>query len=236
MNSTISFTMLWKIFKEVWLKILIITLAVMLITGLFTEFVITKKYTSTVKFFVINTYEEQNFEQEAIYKTKDLLAVEYIEIIFSNQVLIPLSEQLEAEYDIKYTPKQLKSMISSKKIDELGIFDIIVINPDPETAYRIATLISEMSPDIVKEIKRYGMENQPESMIVLNAPEKAEVHSSPSLAKNVVVVGVLAAVVTYALFFFLTLFDNVIKSCDDLKPFTEKYPLLGTIPVWREDK
>ena len=235
MNSTISFTMLWKIFKEVWFKILIITLALMLAAGLFTEFVITKKYTSTVKFYVINTYEDQSFEQEAIYKTKELLATEYIEVILSDKILIPLSEQL-AEYDIEYTPRQLQLMISSKKTAELGIFDIIVTHPDPETAYRIATIISEISPDIVKQIKRYGMENQPESMLVLNAPKKAEAHSSPSLVRNVLLVGILSAVAAYALFFFLNLFDNVIKSGDDLKPFTEKYPLLGTIPVWREDK
>ena len=151
-------------------------------------------------------------------------------------MLQPLSERLKSDYGVEYTRKQLKGMISTKTTPEVGIFDLTVTNADKECAYNIAKLISEISPAIVKGIKKQGVLDPVECITVLNEPELATTHSSPSLFKNVTIVGMLAIFVSYLIFFLITIFDNIIKTGNDLKPFTEKYPLLGTIPVWKEDQ
>ncbi len=234
MNGSITFAMLWKIFKETWLKILIIALAAALLSGVFTEFMITKKYSSTIKFYVINdNNDDQSFEQEAIYKTKDLLAAEYIEIIYSDKVILPLAQELQARHGVEYSPLQLKRMISSKIVADIGVFDITVTSANSEYSLYIAQLVAEILPGVIKDIKNI-VSDQREFIMVLNHPALATTHSSPNLFKNVVLAGMLGAFISYLIFLLINVFDNVIKTGNDLKVFTEKYPLLGVIPEWHE--
>ena len=249
MNREISIAYMWQIFKNCWKKILIITLAAMLVMGLFTTFVIKKEYSSSIRFYVINANTGQDFEQTALVTVKEQLSKEYIQIILSDVMLKPLAEELKAEHGLDYTPNQLKRMISASTLTDIGIFDVKIKNNNKDHAYIIAKVISEKAPAIVKEVKKpwiSEMKNDSdntsaelqkefaECISVLNQPAKAATHDSPSLVTNLAIAAIIAAAATYAVCFMIALMDTVIKTEDDIKNITKKYPIIGVIPTWSE--
>ena len=249
MNREISFATIWQVFKSCWKTVFIITLAAMLVMGLFTSFVMKKEYSSSTRFFVINTNAEQTFEQTALVTVKEQLSKEYIQIILSDVMLTPLAEELKAEYGLDYSPKQLKSMISASAMTDIGIFDIKISNNNKDHAYIIAKAIAEKAPAVVKDVKKpwlAEMQNNSndssaelqkefaECISVLNQPVKATTHDSPNLVINVIIAAIIAAVATYGVYFVIALMDTLIKTEDDIKKITDKYPIIGVIPTWSE--
>ena len=254
MNREISVATMWQVFKNCWKVIIIITVVAMLIMGLVTNFMIKKVYSSSVRFYVINTNGQQDFEQTALVTVKEQLSKEYIQIIFSDVVLIPIAQELKTneaykDYGFDYTAAQIKSMLSASTLTDIGIFDIKVKNNNSDHAYIIAKAIAEKAPSIVKEVKKpwttdaenisgtTSTELQKEfaeCISVLNHPKKAISHDSPSLVKNVALAAIIAAVATYAVFFLIAMLDTGIKTEDDVKKITNKYPIIGVIPTWSE--
>ncbi len=232
MNNEISIATIWQMLKRTWKFILIVTLIAMLLTGLFTHFFIEKQYSSSVKFYVINTNEDQDFDQTALVSVKEQLAKEYIEIILSDVMIDPLIAELKAEHNISYTPSQIRGMISAPSVSEIGIFDIKVTSLNPEHSYIIAKLIADEAPSIVKAVKKPGAKNTLDCISVLNQPVKAARHSSPNLVKNVMLAGIFAVAVMCVIFLLIALFDRIIKTEDDVKRITTKYPIIGSIPSW----
>lgn len=288
MNTELSLKTLWLVFKKSWVRILVVTLAAMLLMGVFTQFVMTKKYTSTVTFYVVNTNANQDFEQTALVAVKDQLANEYIEIIKSEVVLEPIVKELKETHGItQYSARNIRAMLSSSIKADIGIFDLNITTANSEHAYIIASLFTDMAPDIVREIKKpwavddteedakaleeakaaleeakAALEENSESydalknaenaieranlivekarlasqcMSVLNQPKLPTAPSSPNLAKNVLIVGLAAAAVTYVILLVFKMFDTVIKNEDDIKEYTDKYPLIATIPTWMDN-
>ncbi|MBQ7383768.1 MAG: hypothetical protein IJV72_03140 [Clostridia bacterium] len=242
MNKEISISTLWQVLKNSWKVIVIVTLVVMLVAGLYTNYGIKKKYSSSVTFYVINTSSNSEYTTSALLQAIDRLSNDYIEIILSDLMIEPLIEDINGEYGWNYTPSQIRGMISTSIVSDTSMFQIRVTSTNKEHAYIIAQYINDNAPAKVRDVVKPWLNIETpedegavvECITAINHPQLAKTHDSPSLSKNILISGLLAMVLTYIVFLFKSFFNTVVKTEDDIKPITDKYPLIGRIPTWRK--
>ncbi|MBO5415438.1 MAG: hypothetical protein J6A83_02260 [Clostridia bacterium] len=242
MNKEISILTLWKVLKNSWKVIVIITLIVMLIAGLYTNYGIKKKYSSSVTFYVINTSSNSEYTTSALLQAIEQLSNDYIELILSDVIIEPLVEDLNEEHGWDYTPGQIRNMISASIISDTSMFKIRVTNTDKEHAYIIAQYINDNAPEKVKDVVKPWLsdvdtdkkDSVVECITAINHPQLATSYDSPNLSKNVLIAGIASALLVYVIFLLKSFFNTVVKTEDDIKPITDKYPLIGRIPTWRK--
>lgn len=244
MNNEISLSMFWRVFKNSWLKIVIIALACALLMGLFTHYFIKKQYSSSISFYVINANTSAEYTQTSLIAANTQLANDYIEIIQSDAMMSDLVDAIKEECGVEYTPKQVRKMMEATVKGGSSVFEIKITNTNKDHAYAIAEYIAENAPEqLLKTTKPWVFEKTEAELAdekkdatdcvnVINYPHLAVEHDSPSLLKNTAIAGIAGAVLTYAIFFLIVFFDTLVKNEEDIKEFTEKYPLIGIIPSW----
>ena len=248
MNSEISLKLLLKVFKSSWWKILIIVLVVVMAVGAYTSFFVEKKYSSNVSFYVVNINNGTEYTTTALITAAQQLASDYIEIIKSDRVLVPVSEGLKEAHDNGtysgelYSVAAIRKMISTSQKTETSIFTVSVTNVDKKAAYLITTLIADLSPDIISDItKRTTVvtdENTGEKKLekavcleVLTDPVEAKTHDSTGLVRNSALGGLIAFFLAYVVFTLKLMWNTVIRTEDDVKSIVNE-PILGVIPSW----
>ena len=150
----LNFSFLLTVFKKHWWKIVAVTLIVMMAAALITQFFIPKKYSSSIKFYVVNVNSDQDYASATNLAAAEYLVNDYIEIINGDTLLTAVSKQLIAEGYTKATPNQLRSMLKSSAKASTSVFTISVTHTDKDYAYRVAQVLQELAPPIVTEIAK----------------------------------------------------------------------------------
>ena len=237
--------MLWKVFVNSLAKIIIFALIAMLLMGLVTNYVLEEEFSSSVMFYVINISPENDYVTTSLMQVIEHLSNDYIQIIESEVMLSPLCEILINDYGIQYTPKEIRSMISSSVTTDASTFTLKITNTDKNHAYVIAQLIANEAPEIIRTFTSVttvvvGDDNEEaiepvmdlEKVRVLNNPTLDTEPDSPHLYVNLFLAGLGTAAVVYLICFIRFFFNTVISTEEDIADITDKYPLLGNIPRW----
>lgn len=256
MTKEISLSLLLKVLKSAWWKILIVTVVIALAVAAFTEFVIPKKYQSSIEFYILNTSTTSEYMTTSLLASAEYLASDYIKIINSDQVVGIIIDKLEAEGYQGVTPKKIRSMISSTKASDASTFTITVTSTNADVAYIMANAITEEAPGIIRSITRPSYssnlaiiyeknelghaidydeldESDLECVVPVRAPQRAITHSSPNIVTYTLLAALLAAFATYVLFLLLKLSDTTIRSESNFKELVgTSVTIIGTIPYW----
>lgn len=150
----ISLDILIKIFKKNFIKILIFSVVVMIVVASFTHFFIPKKYSSSVKFYVVNMNSEYDYTSSAVVSAVEYLINDYIAIIKSDYMLDKIVDELAKDGIPNVTNAQLNSMIVGAASTETSVFTVSVSSTDKELAYKVATILGEIAPKTVTEIAK----------------------------------------------------------------------------------
>lgn len=241
MNKEISMGFCLAILKRAWLIMLVVVIVASLLAGLFTEFFIPKKYSSSVRFYVINS-SGADFTSSSVVAALEELTANYMELLKTDKILAPIAKKLADEHGIDYTPDQIKGMISTSTVNETAMIDLKVVHVDKEVAFKIAELFSSEAPALVTEIEKEELINNgsdidtgksiTDCIKTVNYPRMATGHDSPNMKRNVALAAIVSAIAVYAIYFVIALMDNTIKSEDEIKEHFADYPLLATIPNW----
>ena len=165
----ISLDILVKIFKKNFLRILIITLIVMLLVATVTHFFIPKTYSSSVKFYVVNTPSASDYTSSSVVSAATYLINDYIAIIKSDKMLQTIVDHLKKDGITDVTAAQVNSMIVGSAAKETSVFTISVSSTDKELAHKVASIIEEIAPIEVTNIAKSAvMTNERLSAIVHN--------------------------------------------------------------------
>ncbi len=255
MTKEISLSMLLKVLKSAWWKILIITVVVAVAVAAFTEFVIPKKYQSSVEFYVINTQTNAEYVQSSLLAASERLANDYIKVINSDRVVNMIIEDLEAAGYSNVTPKNVRNMLSSSIATSSSTFSITVTTKDPDLSYRVANLIETKAPQIMREVTRpefsanyykKTMQNGQEVFELIDASDLdcvspirsatvAKTHSSPSLLTYTFLAAVVAAFLTYCVALLIKISDTTIRSESGVKDLLDpSIIIIGTVPQWHD--
>ncbi len=258
MTNEISISMLLKVLKSAWWKMLIFTVVIALAAAAVTSFVIPKKYSSSITFFVINTSSTYEYTSTSLLDAAPQLANDYIEIIKSDEMLEIIVEDLKAEgYGGEgLTPANIRPLISSQTSKDVSTFTVTVTSENNELAHSVAKAIEKNAPKTVKEITRPSYnsnlyyfqdlngdgypeideftaltENDLECIRVIRTPKLSTSPVSPNLISNTAIAAVVAIVISYAFFLVLKLFDTVIHGEESAKALVD-LPIIGKIPAW----
>lgn len=188
-----------------------------LAAGLFSYYMITPKYTSTAKIYILTN-------SDSVISLSDLqmgssLANDYAELINSRPVAEKVAENLNL--DLPY--RTLLSCISINNPTATRIIWIQATYPDPTMAMKIANEFSAVARKQISEIMNVEEPRVAEEAIV------AKYKSSPNNTKNAVIGAVLGMALILAILIIRYVLDDTIKGGDDIERYLGLH-MLAAIP------
>jgi len=223
-NDTID---LLELAEYLWKRILVILAAVLAggaLAFVYTVFLVTPQYSSSVMLYVNNSSISLGKTSVSI-ASGDLTAsrnlVEtYIVILNSRETL----EEIIREADVSYTYKQLEKMISAEAVNDTEVFEVTVTSDDPEEASKIANTVVDVLPARIKSIVDGSNAVRVDSAIPIYKPV------SPNVMKNTAMGVMLGLVLSCGVYVVMFLLDTEIHSESYLLRTYPNIPLLTVVP------
>lgn len=213
---------LGELLNALWNKIHIILLAgcvCAMAAFLGTKLLITPKYDSVTKIYVISKQDE-NAVTTSDLQTGTLLTKDYMEMVKSRPVL----EEVISVLNLDVTTEELADSISVETPQETRMIKITVRNEDPKKAKNIADAVRESASVQIQEVMNIDAVNTVENA---NLPtEKA----SPSTTKNTVLGGVIGMILAIGIIILIFVLDDTIKTPDDVERYLD-LNVLASLPI-----
>lgn len=214
----ISLEQIFRIIKRRLSWIIAVTLICALAAFVISAYFITPKYTATTTLYVhVDIGSSYTTTQ---ISTGKALAKTYGVIITSDRVLDKVKDIL----DLDMSTSTLKKCISTSALDDTEILSISVKHDSPEIAQAIANALANSVPEEIIDIVKVG------NAEIIDYAKLPTIKSSPSISKNVAIGAIMGLVVSCAFFIIIAIFDNKIRSEDDLTQAFE-LPVYGSVPT-----
>ena len=199
------------------LLILAVTVVGGLAAGLFSYYMITPKYTSTAKIYILTN-------SDSVISLSDLqmgssLANDYSELINSR----PVAEQVAENLNLDISYQSLLSCISINNPTATRIIWIQATYPDPTMAMKIANEFSAVARQQISQIMNVDEPRVAEEAIV------AKHKSSPNNTRNAVIGAALGMILIMAVLLIKHILDDTIKDGEDVERYLDLH-MLAAIP------
>ncbi len=233
----------FTVFRKCWYFVILAALIFGLLAGVYSSYFIDKKYSSTVNMYVDPNATSSSGTLNS--STADALAATYPPVIrysddFARAVALETALLTKEDGTAAFpawsyknlgtaeSPKlvadnwsRVRGMMSTGIKDD-KIFYITIRSTDPEEAYAMAVIAATVAPDILNEIVGVG------HVTVIGDPVLDTAPDSPNVLRNAALAAMIGAVLMYAVFFLIRLFDTTIYTEADLARFG--LPVLGVVP------
>lgn len=224
-EETIDLSKLWQMIKKKMGFILVMTILVTMLAGIFTFFFIEPEYKSTVAVFISDersgTTVSETINDINMYQK---LVDTYAEIAKSRTV----SEDVIENLDLDMTVGQFQSMISTSPKGNTQFLNLSVTSTDRELAYKVANQMARSLKVVSKELRGTDI------VQILDPANVPAGPSSPNLKLNLAIGFVLGMMLSVFLVFLMEFMDKTLKDPDFITNEL-KLPLLAAIP-YTEDK
>lgn len=207
----------WALWSKKWM-IMFCGILLAIITGLVCQFVITKKYESTTKVYVVNR-QDSNALTFSDLQMGSQLTKDYKELILSRFVL----ERVISELNLDQNYGELKNQVGVTIVTDTRLLEITVTDSDPYMAQDIATAVRIAATDHISTVMNI------EAVNVADDANLPMGHSSPNVIKNTVIGGMAGIFLAAMIILVLYILDDTIKTGEDV----EKHlglTVLGSIP------
>lgn len=199
------------------LVIVAVTVLGGLAAGLFSYYMITPKYTSTAKIYILTN-------SDSVISLSDLqmgssLANDYSELINSR----PVAEEVANNLNLDISYQALLSCISINNPTATRIIWIQATYPDPTMAMKIANEFSAVARKQISRIMNVDEPRVAEEAIV------AKYKSSPNNTRNAIIGAALGLVLVMAVLIMRYLLDDTIKGSEDVERYLDLH-MLAAIP------
>ena len=221
--------------KTFWRKkihIIIILILFLVLGFVYTYKIVVPKYTAKTTLILANgvSNNKENGYTDAALIDKDItvnskLVSTYSELIKSKNVL----RQVKTNLDIDIDEEDLKKMITVDTVEDTELIRISVEDENSELASYIANETANIFKEYIKGI--YEVEN-------VQIIDIAEVENEPSNIhhkRDIVIFGLIGAVVSAGYVLVLNLLDTTIKSIDDVESVTG-ISVLAALPILDNNK
>ena len=212
-----------ELFMVLWSKAHIILLAGILTALLAfagTKMLITPKYTSSTKVYVLSKQNEGANVTVSDLQMGTQLIKDYMELVKSRPVL----EQVIAVLNLDMEPEDLSKMITTESQSDTRIFTISVESENPKEAKEIVDAVRESVGVQITQIMAADAVNTVEEG---NLPKNP---SSPNVMKNMILGGMLGLFAAVGIIFLIYILDDTIKTPDDVEKFLG-LNVLASIPI-----
>ena len=188
------------------------------ITFLLCVYVITPKYESTTKMYIINRQSNETLTYSDL-QTGTQLTKDYQELVTSRPVLEEVRDELSLDID----NDELKDKISVDVPTDTRIVTITVEDSSPEMARAIADSIRNSASEHISSVMNTEAVNVVEEA---NLPEEP---SSPKILKDTAIGGAVGGFIAIVIIILIYIMDDTIKNPDDIEHYL-KVSVLGSIP------
>lgn len=205
-----------------WIIVLVAILCAVL-TFLGTFFFVTPQYQSSAMFYVNNSSfsvadAAVSISSADITASKSLVNT-YIVILKTKETLDDVIDY--AGVNLRYS--ELKEMIEAESVDDTEVFRVVVTNPDPVEAEKIASAIAYILP------KRISSIVEGTSAKVVDAAVLPSVPSSPNYTSNTIIGFLLGFLGSIGVVVLMELFDISIRAEEDIA-MVSNCPVLASVP------
>ncbi len=236
-ESTIDLKFLMAVIRKCWYWVIITAMIFALGAGLYTHFMIPKKYSVTITFYVDPTPLTGGTSYN--YSAQEALAETYPSVLkYSHEFGESVAERMEnavgTDGELKFPTwkenaskgsQNMRSVLSmmSTGIREDRLFYITMTSTDAEMAWFLAQFAADEAPGILNNIVQMGTVTP----LTTNV-DMPSTPVSPSLKRNAVIAAVIGGFLCFAAFFLHDMFDTTVYTESDLKKYN--IPVLGMIP------
>ena len=201
--------------------ILLATVFVGAIAGVYTHYFIPKIYVANTTMMVYANPERTSIESSTsltdISASQNLVG-SYMFALKSDAVMEKVAQELNLP-----SASAVKGYVSTEAVSETFAFKVTVSCTDPELATNIANAIAKVAPDEIQKVVKVGGVNVVDTAKLPHSP------SSPNLKKNITIGFAIGFLVSFVGFFIYELFDTTITNARDLER-DFNIPILGTVP------
>lgn len=218
---------LGELFSVIWSKIHVIILAGLLAALLSfagTKMFIVPQYTSSTSMYMLTRSQNGGVITSSDLQTGTQLTQDYMEMVKSRSVL----EQVISVLNLDMSAQELSGSITTENKSGTRILTISVNNPDPELARDIADALREAAAIKIKEIMEFDAVNTIEQANLPAAP------SSPNTVKNTMLGAILGILIAAGIFVLIFLFDDTIKTPEDVEHYLG-LNVLTSIPISEDE-
>ena len=137
----------------------------------------------------------------------------------TNTVLEPIINEL----GLKESASSLASKINIYALEDTLLIRVSINHPDPKLAIKIVKAIGQTAPEVINQRITSGYITE------IEAPSVTVNPVTPNVTRYTVMGGVVGIFAVVLIIVVISLFNNKIKSVDELQE-TVNLPLLGVIP------
>ncbi len=215
-----------RIWQAIWRRFWFVAVASVLgaaIALAYTVYLVTPMYKSSTMFYVNNSAlsigdSAVDITTGDISASKSLVET-YIVILNSRSCLNDVIDYA----DLDYTTDELKDKISAEAVNETEVFQVVITGPDPAEAEKIANAIAYILPNKISDIVEGTSAKVVDYAIIANTP------SSPNKITNTLAGFLVGFALSVGFIVLLELFDNTIRSEDNVTQLTS-HPILAAVP------
>lgn len=212
-------TLLRVLWHRIWL-ILLAALISGILCFVWARFLITPTYEASVLMYVNNAQDSSKPISNSELSAAQSLVDTYVVILNSRTTL----DQVRAAANVSYSDYALQKMISAQSVNSTEVFRIIVTSTEPREARDIANIIAQVLPSRISEVVEGS------SVRVVDYAQLPTAQAAPNVTMYTGL-GVLAGLLVMCVIVLLQkLFDNQIRSEDDLRQACPQIPVLAVIP------
>ena len=208
--------------KKAWVILLCLAIGAMSF-GVYTKLFISPQYQATSTLYVLGTSVSMSGVDMSLSKQ---LTADFTVLAKSRPVMEKICEKLKEEYqytDVDYSVEQLQGMITAENPSGTSLMRMTATNADPQLAADMANAAADAVAERISEV------------MVIDRPSSVEDAAkpaypiSPNVKKNVMMGGMVGAVLAVGVFTLLFLMDDTIKSEEDVRRYL-KLNTLASIP------
>lgn len=193
------------------------------LAGALTFFVITPKYSSQAQ-LVVTLPQTENTNSNDVNVNLQMINT-YKNLIKSDLILNKVKNQMESNYNIKLSVKEINDAIDVVQNENSLMFSLVANSDNALTAERLANTTASIFKDTVKDVLGESVDK---ISIISNATVQ-NTPVSPNHMRNLAI-GVLAGIIVgVGLSFAFELLDRTVKSSKFVRDELE-LTILGTIP------
>ncbi len=219
---SINLTEMMKKLISSWKLIVCLALIFALVAGVYTACFVTPLYKATSGIYVLAN-------SDSVINAADLqlgtaLTHDYIKLFQMWEV----HEAVISELNLPYSYQEMRKMLSVTNTANTRMLDITVTATSAEEAATIANAYAEIASALIAETMSTDKPNIVSTALVPKQP------SSPSLARNVIVMGTLGALIACAYVVIGYMMDDKFKSAEEIRMYTG-WTTLAIIPIEQND-
>lgn len=212
---------LLEIARLLWRKAWIIILCLVVgagIAGGYTKFLVTPQYTASSMIYVLG--ESTSITSIADVQVGTELTGDFTTLAKSR----PALEGVIDELDLDMNYEELSQIVTIENLTDTHILKISATDPDPEMAKEISNAMAQSTAETIASVMATEKPSIAEKAITPTVP------SSPNVMKNLMVGGLLGAILAIAVLVLRHLMDDTIKTEEDVKKYLG-LNTLASLPV-----